>query len=395
MPENNDDSRTMCKYGTDCYQRNPEHHKKFKHPKRCLDEASESALKRNKHESPNMMVCKPTGAPVSECGEEEVKRSEPIDENVNNLPTNIKGRIESVFLTKMPDDFFSFYDFCMSLDKAKPHSALSAVGIQLVGPFDLFGKPLKNFTLEEGLRHYRYYFDPPEFQTILSCDDKNQLHYGYFRDSPNEMPAFIGSNEASVSCVINIVSENIFSAVNCHIDNFKKTADPFKKMKIQKIQHALVNWSKRNDFGLDTLTTKIKNRRSKVVSKTFHGAGIVVPYDKKTQLGYRELKENDKSLKQILKNLCEAKTDEERKLFWTKLHPVITYANIANDEFDFGASLELGIDLFCFGDPLLHKTVLQILPTSYELLGRSEFATILCAHLQCRTKDTNLNTITH
>lgn len=26
------DSRTACKYGTKCYQKNPMHHKKYKHP---------------------------------------------------------------------------------------------------------------------------------------------------------------------------------------------------------------------------------------------------------------------------------------------------------------------------------------------------------------------------
>ena len=27
-----DDPRTPCKYQTKCYQKNPDHHKKFKHP---------------------------------------------------------------------------------------------------------------------------------------------------------------------------------------------------------------------------------------------------------------------------------------------------------------------------------------------------------------------------
>lgn len=37
----------------------------------------------------------------------------------------------------------------------------------------------------------------------------------------------------------------------------------------------------------------MKNRQPKIVTKTLHGAGIVVPYNKKTQIGYRKLVETD------------------------------------------------------------------------------------------------------
>ena len=33
----------------------------------------------------------------------------------------------------------------------------------------------------------------------------------------------------------------------------------------------------------------MKERERKVVARTFHGAGIVVPYDRKTGVGYRKL----------------------------------------------------------------------------------------------------------
>lgn len=60
-------------------------------------------------------------------------------------------------------------------------------GLQLVGPYDILagnhtgvdrnrhGKR-PNFLL-----HWRYYYDPPEFQTVLKGDDKTQFHLGYFR----------------------------------------------------------------------------------------------------------------------------------------------------------------------------------------------------------------------
>ena len=61
----------------------------------------------------------------------------------------------------------------------------SGLGLQLVGPYDvLAGKCLKKNKSGEKpnyLRHWRYYFDPPEFLTVIRGDDASQFHMGYFR----------------------------------------------------------------------------------------------------------------------------------------------------------------------------------------------------------------------
>lgn len=82
-------------------------------------------------------------------------------------------------------------------------------------------------------------------------------------------------------------------------------------------------------------------------------------------------------IKKILKGIVESKDEEERTKHWEQLQPVITFANIANDECDFGTSLELGLDLFTYGSPLLHCTVRQLLTTAYTLLDRDQFSTII------------------
>jgi hypothetical protein len=69
-------------------------------------------------------------------------------------------------------------------------------------------------------------------------------------------------------------------------------------------------------------------------------------------------------------------SDIERDAHLEKLQPIITAANIANDECDFGTSLELGLDLFCFGGEVFHRTALNLLKTAYNLLQRNEFALI-------------------
>lgn len=44
-------------------------------------------------------------------------------------------------------------------------------------------------------------------------DLKEGYHIGYFRDAPNEMPAFVGSNIESEGCILTPMSENLFSAL--------------------------------------------------------------------------------------------------------------------------------------------------------------------------------------
>lgn len=116
-----------------------------------------------------------------------------------------------------------------------------------------------------------------------------------------------------------------------------------------------------------------------MVTKTFHGAGIVVPVDK-NDVGYRELPETDgefkfqllisffkafatslicwscgfsyslaAGLKKICKAIVEARNDEERVKAFGPVQEIITFVQFANDECDYGMGYELGIDLFCYG----------------------------------------------
>ena len=54
---------------------------------------------------------------------------------------------------------------------------------------------------------------------------------------------------------------------------------------------------------LEAKTRAMKAREKAKQSKTFHGAGMVVPFNKETDVGYREIPETTASLKKILKNV--------------------------------------------------------------------------------------------
>lgn len=52
-----------------------------------------------------------------------------------------------------------------------------------------------------------------QFQTVLKADDKEGLHFGYWRDNPKSLPVFVGKNSASKDCKITPEAPNIFAAV--------------------------------------------------------------------------------------------------------------------------------------------------------------------------------------
>lgn len=163
-------------------------------------------------------------------------------------------------------------------------------------------------------------------------------------------------------------------------------------------QEALALKKKLLAYEKRKVTQILEGRKVDIVAKTFHKAGIVVPYDRKTDIGYRPLSESEsklsgklslyiytfllttliylETLQKILK--CYRDSSESKKIeTMDKLQPIINYANIACDECDFGTGLELGIDIFCDGNPDLHRVCKQLLVTVYNLLRRTQFATII------------------
>ena len=66
---------------------------------------------------------------------------------------------------------------------------------------------------------------------------------------------------------------------------------------------------------------------------TFHGAGGVVPYDKSSQVGYREIPETNSSLKKMLSKIIETQKldDEEAKnKAFDALQELVTNVQFAN-----------------------------------------------------------------
>lgn len=395
-----DDNRVACKYGSKCYRKNPEHLKRFKHDEGFSKQkdasgrrTSSEAIKKpetGKAESSAWATQQDSSKIQTEA--ESGSKGLPPDQEIPASPVDVKESLEQKFLVKMPDDFYDFWQFCETLDKHSPQDALyETLGLRLVGPFDVLSGKLTSKSVKSAddfLCHWRYYYDPPEMQTILRGDDERMYHLGYFRDDPKELPVFVASNAAKDGCKINRVAGNLFAAACKEITAaLKTTPDERKKSRLKKLNGALIEFAEVKRHAVDEGTKK----RPKTMAATFHGAGIVVPYDSKTEVGYRPLPVSNAKLKAILTKISSSPTDEARADNMVELQEIITNMHLANDECDYGMGLELGLDLFCFGCPKLHPVLLHVLTLAYKLLDREEFAKILTAHLGRRKKGVELS----
>ncbi|XP_069487507.1 histone PARylation factor 1 isoform X2 [Ambystoma mexicanum] len=311
--------------------------------------------------------------------------------NQADIPDTLRQEVESLYRLGMPDDFYHFWMFCQELDPKKPCDVFkSSLGLQLVGPYDILAGKHKiskrSSELDYNL-HYRFFYDPPEFQTILVGDHKTQHHMGYFRDCPDALPVFVGENEAKKSCVINQVGDNVFAAVRLFLSKKLKEVKDKKLCTVLKdLDGKLSRAAEEFGYSLEQKSAKMKQRDKKVVTKSFHGAGLMVVVDK-NDVGYRELPETDASLKKICKAIAEAPSDDIRMKAFAPIQEMMTFIQFANDECDYGMGYELGIDLFCYGSHYFHKIVGQLLPLAYNLLKRNLFAEIISAHLSSRTEE--------
>lgn len=107
---------------------------------------------------------------------------------------------------------------------------------------------------------------------------------------------------------------------------------PFNRSGLPAIKKSMNEWMQKHNINHSSFSQNLKERNRNVVCKTFHRAGIIVPYDRKTQIGYRELVESETNLKRIIGNLQSANGDSNSiSNIMDKLLPLITAANIGNN----------------------------------------------------------------
>ncbi|CAG4941502.1 unnamed protein product [Colias eurytheme] len=404
------DPRIICKYGEKCYQKNPDHHKTYKHPPQLKAKGNKDKRTQNRFKPYNKKTntCNQTTDSKNTDSVVNTPHNEEIDDDVPETTTTvhkldnvIENLIEidasvgyfnketdnavykECFKVEMPADFFKFFE-CLNEESSSVEHLMASVNLEMIGPFDLLlGKLPKLDNKDLYLVHWRFFYDVPEFQAVLKKKGKSELHIGYYRDDPKEKPVFLAKNDSSKDYTITPVAENIFGAVYWFLQNEKKSS-PFISVACQKLSEKVKKWAESNNYSIEEYDKK--KRLKEIVCKTFHGAGIVVPYEKKTQLGYRKLVETDANIKKLFKKLEDASTESEKSKILSDLQPLITYSSIAVDECDFGTGLEAGIALFCSGHKEFNNSALTLLNTTYSLLKRDEFGEIIQMHMKYRRK---------
>lgn len=184
------DPRTICKYGVNCYQKNSDHLSKFKHPphktKRHKVEIEGHTVKRpkivaNDNEEAATSQTEVSGDTV-EPSDTASATASPRDalssthqHNLIKLPDNLtyhnncdENLMRKLFLVDMPGDFYKFFECLQSENSFE--TLLSTVNLQLIGPFDLLLGKLPIVDPDLYLIHWRFFFDPPEFQVCLKAN---------------------------------------------------------------------------------------------------------------------------------------------------------------------------------------------------------------------------------
>lgn len=342
-----------------------------------------------------------------------------------NLPREkAQELIEKLFLVKMPDEFFLFWEFAKTINHRKPCSAFAHAYLEwvLVGPFDVLSGLITDFhgfSKESLLRHCRFYYDPPELQTVIMKKDSHMTHFGYYRDEPHQTNPIVVMNCPNKGGQIHEVGDDLFTLLRGELDSAitslttssqdgppltsssskasrgAKSSETNKQSQLEKakakqeltmIRDKLIDFCSSHENLSCESWSRTKSRHSKLNAKTLNMIGIVVPIDDGD--GYRSLGITDTRMKTILNRISDFKDDDKTKCsLYKELYTIINNASLATDEGDPGMGLELGLDLFYNGDPFFHKNVEFLLTTAYEELQRNVFTQILKAHLEDRRKD--------
>uniref|UniRef100_A0A182MD27 Uncharacterized protein n=1 Tax=Anopheles culicifacies TaxID=139723 RepID=A0A182MD27_9DIPT len=301
----------------------------------------------------------------------------------NELCDDPRNFIKHKFLVDMAPCFESLWEFCSELGvkaNIKPEDVFLPFGLKLVGPYDVLAGMFKDVKVHEPgdyLRHWRFFFDPPEFQTVM-VQQGTGVHYGYWRDSPDDVSGLVAYNDVDKGCAFKIVGENLFDAV-IHYLECVATVTPFTKNKITEMKKRIYDWTQKEGICLKA-NNKQTARNKLIVCKTFHKVGLVVPYDRKTDVGYRPLLESDAKLRTILSKfdrLDRTANANKYQEAMKELQPIITAANLAVDECDFGTILELAMDLFCSGAKCLTEVMKPLFFTGYSMAKRPQYMAIV------------------
>ncbi|KAL8275076.1 hypothetical protein Esti_000955 [Eimeria stiedai] len=206
-------------------------------------------------------------------------------------------------------------DYTSSPKQQDPRSALSAIGLTLCGPFDLLANPTASFSLA----HSRGLYTLPECIPPLLC------------------PQTLNAKPLSVFLTARCLAR--CSSLCTKLLDFLglSSSSSSSNTSSSRLQHVA------QAVAADAAAWLAKRKKSWLAAD-LSGLGINVRFNKKKDLGWRDLGYSIKSLRAMVENLKEGATDDAAK---SEIEKLFTLASIAADEGDAGAALQLGRNFWC------------------------------------------------
>ncbi|XGW30436.1 hypothetical protein V3C99_009424, partial [Haemonchus contortus] len=263
---------------------------------------------------------------------------------------------------KIPKFITEFYQFAASLRPEEPCLAFKKLkSARLVGLFELLNGELSTLSDDELLLHYRHQTDLPEMQTVLVSDIGR---YCLWRDIPNSedgLVVYVPNEDRFPK--IEIVGNRMEHAIVHLAGKAKEAVEPFlpKSTEVGALKQQM--------------RTACNQRNKTKLGKAPSGAGLWV--EVVNDVGYRPISEDAGKIRKTLDLLCSSDDESLRKCKMQWLMELITFAQIATDECDFGMGLELGQWLFLANHEPLDKFAHRLLGIAYSMLGRQEYKKIV------------------
>lgn len=315
-----------------------------------------------------------------------------------NLPRDqAEQLIQRLFLVKMPEDFYLFWEFAKTINHRKPCSAFSIAHLEwnLVGPYDVLSGLITDFHgfgKDDLLTHCRYYYDPPEFQTIITKKDEHITHYGYYRDEPCQDVAIVVMNKAALNGDIQELGDNLFTVLRIELESAiaalskssqevptfssSSSLETMRSTKLQSekqtqleiakakqeltiVRDKLLDFcSSHENIPTDAWSRSSSRKKSRYFINTLNTVGIVLPKDENIVHSDNIILSDD-DIDNMIRNITD------------NTHPP-------------GKMLEIGLDLFHRGDPSNHDDIEKLLTSAYTRLDRNGFVDIVKSHLSDR-----------
>ncbi|MHB1423054.1 MAG: ADP-ribosylation family protein [Gemmataceae bacterium] len=295
-----------------------------------------------------------------------------------------RRQLRELYGFDFPEDFFRFWEFVNRLHPLEPLHALRDFCLQLVGPFEILEGRFDNLTPRYSLLlHWRYYFDPPEFFTLLTSGGDDAMHWGYFLDEPPGRSRCAASVSTLSIKEMATEGEDLFEAVRLWLeeehDDCERDRDEGmigericerKLAKLATLRNCLLAFGTEERREVGAAYTEryagIALRNEDVIANTYDGMGIVAPPE-----SYRPLFRSDENLWHYL-----GVTDDP-------LNVVKRARRMLRKGFP-GTALKLGKDLWAIGGEPHTEYAYELLDAAYAALGREALRKVLRVHRENR-----------